>query len=317
MSELIAAFLIDLWIGDPVYPFHPARIMGRIVQASEPPLRRAFSNPLVGGAVLAFFLPLAVFVSVWILLIFLYRVHFLLGWAMNVFGIYSSLSVRDLYGHGMRVYKSLLKNDLEKAQSDVARIVGRDTNRLDQKGIIRAAVETIAESTVDGVVAPLFYAALGGAPLALAYKAVNTLDSMIGHRNERYELFGRIAAKQDEAWNWVPARLSYYVITLAAFFVNRRSKEAFFTGWQDGMSAPHGNSAIPEAAFAGALGLRLGGVSHYDGRVIEKPFLGFPKKDFDEEDIIKALRLMITSAWISLVTALFLRYATGLCARLI
>lgn len=315
MVTLALAFLLDLLIGDPVYAFHPVRIIGKVIERAEPVLRLKIRREKIAGGILALLLPLAVFFLVWFLIFCLERIHYGLAWAANLYGIYVSLAVRDLWKEGMRIYKGLGKGEIEKARADLARIVGRDTHSLDRKEILRASIETIAESTVDGVIAPLFYAALGGAPLALAYKAVNTLDSMIGHLNERYRSFGFMAAKQDELWNWIPARISYYIISLAAFFLNGRIDEAAFVGWQDGMSAFHGNSAIPEAAFAGALGLRLGGSCTYEGRLVEKPFLGFPKKEFDREDLIKSLRLMIIASWLSLAGALLLKYGLRLVGQ--
>lgn len=308
MLDLAAAFLIDLLIGDPAYPFHPVRMMGRAVEASENFLRRKPGHEKLKGAVLSLMLPAAVFISAWLVIFAASKIHPALGWTAGVLGIYSALSVHDLKKEAVRIYADLGKGDLEKARLDLSRIVGRDTQTLDKKEVLRAAIETVAESTVDGIVSPLFFAVLGGAPLALAYKAVNTLDSMIGHLNERYRDFGFFAAKQDEFWNWVPARLSYYAIGLAAFFVNGRGAEAMFTGRQDGLESGSGNGDIPEACFAGALGLRLGGPSTYQGRLVEKPYLGFPKKDFEREDLLKAVHLMTASAWICLSGAVILKF---------
>lgn len=308
MLALITAFLLDLRIGDPVYRFHPVRIMGTVIRRGEEILRRRIQNEKLAGAMLAFFMPPAVGISTWCLIEALAKIHPLSAWTASVFGIYSSISIQDLRKEAAQIYADLGKGDLTKARTDLSRIVGRDTKDLDQKEIIRATVETVAESTLDGVIAPLFYAALGGAPLALAYKAVNTLDSMIGHTNERYLRFGFTAAKQDELWNWLPARLSLCATSLAAFFVTQRSSEAFFTGWHHGVTASQTNGAIPEAAFAGALGLRLGGPSTYDhGKVIEKPFMGFAVKGFDREDILKSVRLMTAAAWVMLIFSLMMK----------
>src|SRR3989338_8395698 len=302
------AFLLDLWLGDPIYAFHPVRMMGHAIEHGEGFLRGIITHEKMAGAILSICIPTAVFLLAWSFILWLGSIHFFLVWAAQIFGIYSALSIHDLRKEGLNISQALKKNDLCQARKNLSRIVGRDTETLDQKEILRASIETIAESTADGIIAPLFYAVIGGAPLALAYKAVNTLDSMIGHLNERYRDFGFVAAKQDELWNWLPARFSYYLAVLAAFFVNGRHQEALFTGWQDGMSASYGNSAIPEASFAGALGLRLGGPSTYQGCLVEKPFLGFPKKDFDREDLMKSLNLMIAASWVSLFGALLLKY---------
>ena len=308
MVTLILAFLLDLMIGDPAYPCHPVRVMGKMIERGETILRSAVPRKKIAGALLALSFPPIVFLSAWVLIEGLARIHSGLAWTLNLYGIYASLSIQDLRKEGIRIYKDLGMGDLAKARLDLSRIVGRDTEALDKKEILRASIETMAESTVDGIIAPLFYAALGGAPLALAYKAVNTLDSMIGHLNERYRDFGFVVAKQDELWNWIPARMSYYVIASAAFFFNGRIQEAAFTGWQDGMSAPYGNSAIPEAAFAGALGVRLGGPSTYGGRLVERPLLGIATKDFDREDLVKSIHLMQLAAWVSLFGALLLKF---------
>jgi adenosylcobinamide-phosphate synthase len=311
MFELIAAFLLDLKFGDPVYPYHPARLMGHAVENGEAFLRSRIADEKKAGAVLAFGLPAVVLILSMAVIAVLGRIHPFLGFAAAVFGIYSSLSVRDLNQEGRRVLQDLRFKDLPAARKNVARIVGRDTENLDAKEITRAAVEAVSESTVDGIITPLFFAALGGAPLALAYKAVNTLDSMIGHKNEKYLHFGYFAAKQDEAWNWLSARLSYFCIALASLIVNGRAKEALFAGWQDGMAAPYGNSAIPEASFAGALGVKLGGPSTYQGKLVEKPFLGFEKKELEAGDLEKSLDLMMVTSWISLAAALLIHGALG------
>lgn len=304
VSALVVAFLLDLKFGDPVYALHPVRLMGRAVAAGENFFRRVIANEKIGGALLAFGLPFAVFFIVSAL----GRIHPVLTWIVEVFGIYTALSIHDLRKEALRIYASLGQSDLNQARQNLSRIVGRDTETLDKPEVVRATVETVAESTLDGIVSPLFYAAIGGAPLALAYKMVNTLDSMIGHQNTRYQNFGFFAAKQDEIWNWIPARLSYYIAALAAFFTTGRMQEALFTGWQDGVSAPHGNGAIPEAAFAGALGVKLGGTNTYQGRIVEKPFLGYAKKSLERDDILKSIRLMLASAWITLAGAILIRW---------
>ncbi len=305
---LALAFLLDLWIGDPVYRFHPVRLMGWAIERAEIFLRRMVTREKIAGAILALTFPFLVFFFVWGLLFLLGKFHALLAWLVSLFGIYSAISIHDLRKEGLQIYKDLEQGDLGDARRNLARIVGRETDSLEEREVLRAGIETIAESTLDGVIAPLFYAAMGGAPLALAYKAVNTLDSMIGHLNERHRDFGFIAAKQDELWNWIPARLAYFAIAVAAFVLNFRAKEALSAGWRDGIIASSGNGAIPEATFAGALGLRLGGVNIYEGRAVEKPFLGFIEKDFDLEDLKKSLNLMLAASWTALLGSIFLKY---------
>ncbi|OGW84956.1 MAG: cobalamin biosynthesis protein CobD [Omnitrophica bacterium RIFCSPHIGHO2_02_FULL_46_11] len=311
------AFLLDLWLGDPIYAFHPVRMMGHAIEHGEGFLRGIITHEKMAGAILSICIPTAVFLLAWSFILWLGSIHFFLVWAAQIFGIYSALSIHDLRKEGLNISQALKKNDLCQARKNLSRIVGRDTETLDQKEILRASIETIAESTVDGIIAPLFYAVIGGAPLALAYKAVNTLDSMIGHLNERYRDFGFFAAKQDELWNWIPARLSYFAIVLASFFAGGQTQQALRTGWQDGVMAGHGNSAIPEAAFAGALGLQLGGPSVYEGRFVEKPFLGSYTKNFDGGDLLGSIRLMLVASWISLLGMLLLKYGLGLVDQIL
>lgn len=317
MLELAAAFLVDLAVGDPVYTFHPVRLMGAFIARGETFSRRLIRNEKLAGILLAVSLPLIVWSVCSALLYFLHQIHPALFWTVNAAGIYSALSMHDLRKEGFRVYHHLKKNDLDSARQDLARIVGRDTGNLSKEEIVRGTVETVAESTLDGIIAPLFFAALGGAPLALAYKAVNTLDSMIGHKTERYLHFGWFAARQDEIWNRIPSWLSAWIIPAAAFFVNGRLSEAAYVAWNDGVAAPHGSGTVPQAAFSGALGLQFGGLSYYKGVEVSKPKLGFKQREFDPEDIPKSIRLMVISAWISLVFMMVLSYATALCKALI
>lgn len=308
-DTLVLAFLLDFWLGDPVYAWHPVRLMGKAIESGETFWRRVIRHEKLAGAILAFALPVFVFLGVSWAVEWFSKIHFLAGFSVQVFGIYSAISVKDLHGEGLRVYQSLKKGELGQARKDLSRIVGRDTDSLSEKDVVRGSVETIAESTMDGIVAPLFYAALGGAPLALAYKAVNTLDSMIGHRSNRYLNFGFAAAKQDEMWNWIPARISYVASALAAIVTNSRKWNAWAVGWRYGAQAPYGNSAVPEATFAGALGLELGGRSTYQGRIVDHPLLGIACKSFDVEDIQKALKLMGIASWITLVLSVLIREA--------
>ena len=305
---LLIAFLADLCFGDPPYPYHPVRVMGKTIARGESFLRRCIPYEKLAGAVLACILPLAIFLCVWLLLFWTGKIHALLAQAINILGIYTAISIHDLKKEADKICGDLRRQDLEKARRDLAGIVGRDTENLDEKEIVRATVETVAESTVDGVVAPLFYAALGGAPLALAYKAVNTLDSMIGHRNERYRDFGYAAAQQDRWLNWIPARLSYVIIGCASFVVTGRIRQAFLSGWKEGIKSGE-NSAIPEATFAGALGVQLGGCSmYYGGKLVEKPFLGKPGRPLHDSLIAESIKLMLAASWVTLGICLIIHW---------
>jgi adenosylcobinamide-phosphate synthase len=305
--SLVLAFLVDLCFGDPQSRFHPVRIMGRMIEGGEKFLRRCISYEKLAGALLALILPSLVFLFVWFLLLWAGKIHYLLAQAINIFGIYTAISIHDLKKEAGKIFKDLCGKNLEKARKDLAGIVGRDTDHLDEKEIVRATVETVAESTVDGIIAPLFYAAIGGAPLALAYKAVNTLDSMIGHLNERYRDFGFIAAKQDMLINWIPARLSYVIIACASFLTGRM-KQAFLIGWTDGIKSGE-NSSIPEATFAGALDIRLGGRNtYYGGKIVEKPFLGAFNRPLDNILILESVKLMLAASWLTLLACLTMNF---------
>ncbi len=307
MIILIIAFMMDLMIGDPVYSFHPARLIGKIIAQGEGVLRKHFKNEKFAGMILGFGLPIFIFLMTSMISFLLGRIHFLLAAAFNIFIIYSCLSIKDLKKEGMRVYHDLKQDNIENARKSVARIVGRNTSNLNEKEIARAAIETIAESLVDGIIAPLFYAALGGAPLALAYKSVNTLDSMVGHMSPRYRNFGFISAKQDDVFNWIPARLSYIIISFVSVFGKYNILQAVKIGWKDGVTANYGNSAIPEATFAGALEIQLGGKNMYQNRIVKKPYLGNPGRELNSEIILESLHLMIISAWGMLIFCLILK----------
>ncbi len=308
--SLILAFLADLCFGDPQYWFHPVRIMGRTIENAETFLRRHISAQRLAGALLAIIFPLLVFGAVWLVLFWAGKINFILAQVINVLGIYTALSVHDLKKEGDQIFQDLENHNLDKARSDLARIVGRDTQYLDEQEIVRATVETIAESTVDGIIAPLLYAALGGAPLALAYKAVNTLDSMIGHMNDHYRDFGFVAAMQDHWINWIPARLAYIVTVIASVLIKSRPAGAWAIGWRHGMLCKE-NSSVPEATFAGALGIRLGGCNMYQSRAVQKPFLGMPHRPLDRGVILESIQLMVTSSWVTLLICLVIYWGMG------
>ena len=312
MLEIIIAFALDLFLGDPVYEGHPIRIIGRWIERSETWLRSRIAHERIAGLCQAVALPTAVFVLVWFLTTVAGQIQPLLGRLVTIYFLYSALSVKDLASEARRVSAALRKGNLETARKNLARIVGRDTLDLNESEIIRATVETVAESFMDGVLAPLFYAALGGASLALAYKAVNTLDSMVGKRSPRYREFGFFAAKIDGAINWVPGRITWFLIGLAAFFVNGRGVEAWRVGLEDGAAASVPNSIVPEAAFAGALGVELGGKNYYSGKAVETPKMGYPMRPLERENIRVAVTLMQASAWVSLAFVLILRYVVSL-----
>ena len=308
MTHLIvflAAYLLDALLGDPAWLPHPVVAMGRAITGLEHLLRRLFSSTntglLAAGCVLAALLPLGSFCIAAGALLLAGRVHPLLALALNAFWGGQCLAVRDLRKEAMAVYACLKQNDLPAARKAVGRIVGRDTAALTTEGVTKAAVETVAENFSDGVFAPMFYLAIGGAPLALAYKAVNTMDSMVGYKNDRYLYFGRAAAHLDDVANWLPARLSGLLLILAAPLCSLSGKEAFRIWRRDRRNHASPNSAQTEAACAGALRVQLAGDAYYFGKLVHKPTLGDPLRPVEAEDIPRACRLMTTSSLLGLI----------------
>lgn len=308
MTHLIvflAAYLLDALLGDPAWLPHPVVAMGRAITGLEHLLRRLFSSTntglLAAGCVLAALLPVGSFCVAAGALFLAGRVHPLLALALNAFWGGQCLAVRDLRKEAMAVYACLKQNDLPAARKAVGRIVGRDTAALTTEGVTKAAVETVAENFSDGVFAPMFYLAIGGAPLALAYKAVNTMDSMVGYKNDRYLYFGRAAAHLDDAANWLPARLSGLLLILAAPLCGLSGKEAFRIWRRDRRNHASPNSAQTEAACAGALRVQLAGDAYYFGKLVHKPTLGDPLRPVEAKDIPRACRLMTTGSLLGLI----------------
>jgi adenosylcobinamide-phosphate synthase len=292
--QLLVAFLIDLVFGDPPGMPHPVRLFGLFITHVEKLIRKiADSNRALfwGGAALVLALTCAVAVGTWFLMRFLRNVSPITTVAVALYLAYSTLSVRGLADAGTIVVVHLRNKDLAEARASLAMIVGRDTDALDESEILRAVTETIAENCCDGVVAPLFYLSLGGVPAALTYKAINTLDSMIGHKDDRYFFFGKFAARLDDVANFIPARLTALLIAVAAFFLRFRAVDAIRAAWRDARLQPSPNSGYPEAAFAGALGVRLGGLNFYAGKPFEKAYLGEMRRSLTL-DLFPEVRLL-------------------------
>lgn len=330
-TMILIAFVLDLLFGDPEWFPHPVVLMGKAISFLERQLRDIFpANPdgeLAAGRVMAIIMPVTTYVVVRILLGRLFIVSPMIAWAVNIFLCYQSLAVRSMLRESRNVYHALQTKSLDAARSAVARIVGRETARLGSVGIIRAAVETVAENFSDGVVAPLFYMLIGGAPLALAYKAVNTMDSMVGYKNDRYLNFGRAAALLDDAANFIPSRIAAFLVMGAAFISGEKSEQdplshRFGSGrlvsmWERRMIARRSyyiwkrdrrkhespNSAQTESAMAGALGVQLAGPAVYFGKTVDKPFIGDPLRPIEESDILRANRIFFTGSCIAVLVA--------------
>lgn len=302
---LPVAFTLDLIIGDPQSKIHPIRWMGNAITYFEPRFRKLSTGLISSGLFFAVFLILSVWIITTSVIIIADSIHPFMGNIIQILLIYYAVSACALSNDAMDVGRSLEKNDLESARKKLAFIVGRDVETLDEEGIARAVVETVAENFVDGVVSPLFYAAIGGAPLAMVYKMINTLDSMVGYKNETYEKFGKAAARIDDVANYIPARLSVLVVALATHILLRNGAPVLRTVVKEGSHHTSPNAGYPEAAFAGALGVKLGGPSYYHGNLVEKPYIGNSFGKVNVRHIRKACNLMKLSA-ILWVTCLWL-----------
>ncbi len=307
----LLSFLLDLLLGDPAWMPHPVVYMGKVISWSEKRLRTRFPATEKGefraGLLLAVCLPLLTVVvsggAVWLL----WKVHPALGFFLNVLWGWQALAMRDLRKESVNVYRKLREDTLPAAREAVGRIVGRETERLSADGVVKAAVETVAENFSDGVAAPMLYLLIGGAPLALGYKAVNTMDSMIGYRNERYLFFGRAAAKLDDGANYIPARLSAFLLMAAAGLSGQSVKGAYRIWRRDRRNHASPNSAQTESVMAGALGVELGGPARYFGQLVNKPTIGDPLRPVEPEDILRANRMLYWGGFLSLLLLCGLR----------
>lgn len=314
MTICVAAFLgflLDLWLADPGWMPHPVVLMGKCITRLEEVLRSRFPATPKGeraaGCVLAVLLPVGTLVLTGVICLLAGRIHPLLGLAVQTFWCWQALAVKGLAEESKNVYRQLATEDLPGARRAVARIVGRDTQALTEEGVTKAAVETVAENFSDGVVAPLFYMMIGGAPLALCYKAVNTMDSMIGYKNQRYLQFGRAAAKLDDAANYLPSRLAAVFWIAAAGLTGQDVPNAWRIWRRDRRNHASPNSAQTESACAGALGVQLAGPAYYFGEYYNKPTIGDAKRPIEPRDILRANRMLFAGAGLALVLGLGLR----------
>ncbi len=316
LCAVAAGFLLDLLLGDPYWMPHPVRWMGAAIVRLERLLRRLFPDTPRGrraaGVVLAILLPLLAFgLSLGVLLL-CGLVSPWLRFVVETFWCYQVVATKALRVESTKVRRELERGDLPAARRAVSMIVGRDTDCLTEEGVAKAAVETVAENSSDGVIAPLFYLAIGGAPLGLCYKAVNTLDSMVGYKNDKYLDFGRASAKLDDVWNFVPARLAALVTVLASFLCGLDGKNGWRIFRRDRKKSASPNSAQTESVYAGALGLQLLGDAVYFGKTVRKAPIGEPLRAIAPRDIARANRLLYVSAACFLVLSLAARAAVVL-----
>jgi len=303
---LAAAWLLDALIGDPEKLPHPVRAMGAYIGWLEKVARQCFENKRSAGVFIGTCVPATVYFCAVGVIMLCSGISSWLGAIASFFVIYYCLATRCLSDEARAILQQLRLGDVSAARQRLSRIVGRDTAQLTEGEIVRATVETVSENTVDGIISPLFYAAFCGAPLAMAFKAVSTLDSMIGYKNEKYRDLGCFSARCDDVLNYIPARLCLVLVPLASFLLpSGRSRPAFTTGMRDGRNSPSPNSGFPEACFAGSLGIQLGGQCAYGGAISHKPLIGAKDREIEIDDIQRAVSLM----WI--VSALSLLLFTG------
>lgn len=299
-----AAFALDGLLGDPRWLPHPIRWMGLAIAKAEPLFRRWIAAELWAGLAFSVSLILGTWALAALVTSLAWHIHVLSGFVVETVLLFYCLSARSLRQAAMEIHASLSKGQVDQARAQVAMIVGRDVDRYQADDIARATVETVAENVVDGVLSPLFFAAIGGAPLALAYKMVNTLDSMVGYKNPRYLLFGRAAARLDDVTNFLPARLSALLITLAAALIPGLAvRRALATAWREGSHHASPNAGYPEAAFAGALGVQLNGPNLYHGVLVEKPYIGEGLAAVTLAHLALACRLMTRTALLGTIAA--------------
>ena len=293
---VLGGFVLDALFGDPVWLPHPVVYMGKAISALERRLRARLpktpQGELLGGALVAAALPVGTFLLTGLVCLGAARLSPWLGLAVQMFWCGQALAAKGLAQESTNVYRELVRPDLPAARKAVSRIVGRDTQDLTAEGVTKAAVETVAENASDGVIAPLLYMLIGGAPLALTYKAINTMDSMLGYKNENYLYFGRAAAKLDDAANYLPSRIAGLLWCAAAALTGNDAKGAFRIWRRDRRRHASPNSAQTESACAGALGVQLAGPAYYFGEYYAKPTIGDAKRPIAPEDIRRANRMM-------------------------
>jgi len=311
---LIAALVLDLILGDPPFPFHPVRLTGSTISGLERLFLRLGWSGLVGGALLAAS-TITVFLGLYLALrSFLGRLHPFLASVLDLYLAYSFLALKDLLNHATPVAQALAMSDLPQARTALQKIVGRDTSNLDREGVVRGAVESVAENFVDGVLSPMFWytfvavlshvfgcpaPAAAGILAMLSFKVISTLDSMVGYRSNHYLLFGRPAARLDDLANFLPARLSLIILYIGAVFSGESGREGWKIALRDRRKHPSPNAGHPESFVAGALGIKLGGPSAYQEGVVEKPWLGSGDGQADPSHIRRCCRLVYRSSWVS------------------
>lgn len=305
LVALVMGYILDLIFGDPYWMPHPVRFIGNLISILEKVIRRFMPKTkrgeYIGGIILTVMVVSISMVIPLVIILMAKSINTYLALTVETFMCYQILATKSLKVESMKVYDELEKNDLPSARKAVSMIVGRDTKDLTFSGVAKAAVETVAENTSDGIIAPMIFIAIGGAPMGFFYKAINTMDSMVGYKNEKYMNFGRFAAKLDDVVNYLPARISAYQMILSSFFLRYDYKNAFKIYKRDRYNHASPNSAQTESVCAGALDIQLAGNAYYFGKLYEKPTIGDDIREINYDDIKKANRLLYCTSFISIV----------------
>ena len=323
MIAFVCGFVLDLVFGDPHALPHPIRLIGTLIAGLEKKLlklqMRDEKKEFYKGILLVVLVLFSTGAVAALVLVVAYWLHPVAGIVIESVMTYQILATKCLKDESMKVYQSLNEQGLEAGRVAVSMIVGRDTNVLDETGVVKAAVETVAENTSDGVIAPMLYTALGGPVLGFVYKAVNTMDSMVGYKNDKYLYFGRAAAKLDDVINFIPARISAYLMIAAAYIGGKAfdGKQAYHIYKRDRRNHASPNSAQTESVCAGALGIQLAGDASYFGKVVKKPYIGDAHRVVEREDIVRVNRLMYVTAVISEVLCLVIMFVSNCISRIL
>ncbi|MBM7614408.1 adenosylcobinamide-phosphate synthase CbiB [Alkaliphilus hydrothermalis] len=308
MMVLVGGYILDLILGDPQGFPHPVRFIGGLINRLEK-LLYTDDQPkkllLKGGLLTLLVVSITCFITFSII-----RLATLLhpgaGMIISIILAYTILATKSLHKESEKVLIPLRNNDLPEARKYLSYIVSRDTSHLQEEEIIRGTVETVAENISDGIIAPLFYLFLGGAPLAMAYKAINTLDSMVGYKNDKYLYFGRASARLDDIANYIPARLTAVFIVLSSYLLGKMGSHSLKIALRDGRNHNSPNSGYPEAAVAGALGIQLGGDNQYFGKILHKPIIGDAIQSLQQKHLTETYQLMYMSSAVGVITFLLL-----------
>ena len=305
LGAIVAGFILDLIFGDPHWLPHPICLIGNLIGFLEKNLRRLLAPGktalLLGGALMVVIVLSLSYVVPYAVLMLAEQVSPWLRFALETVMFYQIFATKCLRDESMKVYTALHNNNLEDARVKLSWIVGRDTKELTAEEVTKGAVETVAENTADGIIAPMFYMFIGGAPLAFLYKGINTMDSMVGYKNDKFLYFGRCAAKLDDVANFIPARITGILMILASYFLNMNAAGAWKIFWRDRYNHLSPNSAMTESVTAGALNIQLGGDHYYFGKLVHKDTIGDNIRPVVAEDIVAVNNLLYMTAVISLL----------------